>query len=269
MPAATHEAPRPGAGSTTATVTPRAAACQAPARPMTPPPTNSRVEPVHPLDPTGGGLRTVRPGPLDLPRPPGAPGVGFPSCSRASVVPGRSSTDLSVGSRPSCDGGAGHEPGRTTMAPSSQTARPSAHPVTRKDGRSRCRPTRAERAAASTTPPSSMTPVAWAWWPTCGAAGATVWSVRGCRSSNGWPTGGRRAPRSTPVTARGSWCRCRTAFWWRWPTRPASRCPPRAATPPGWPSCPRRPTTRPRHATRWRHWPPGRGARPRLARGAG
>ena len=41
IPAAAHEAPRPGSGSTTATVMPRPATCQAQARPMAPPPTTT------------------------------------------------------------------------------------------------------------------------------------------------------------------------------------------------------------------------------------
>ena len=43
IPAAAHDAPRPGSGSTTATVMPRLAASQAVVRPMTPPPDDDDV----------------------------------------------------------------------------------------------------------------------------------------------------------------------------------------------------------------------------------
>src|SRR5664280_3712602 len=65
MPAAACEAPLPGAGSRTVTVSPRSAACQAMARPITPPPTTTTsvvraaLLPGTALLPAGSGARAA------------------------------------------------------------------------------------------------------------------------------------------------------------------------------------------------------------------
>ena len=169
---------------------------------------------------------------------------GYGTCILASPLqgqrrPGRQDSDL-----------AGAQPVDTSSTRGGHRARKDAM------ARSDLGGTRARR--TSTTRPSSTTPAASAWWPTCTGGRATPWSPGPDRPRAPGPPrrlggrGGHRRRRRDPDPGpaplpgrRGRRGRLRAA---RAGAYAAARC-----------SCPPDPTTPPRPGPRWPRWPPRRG----------